>query len=121
MQFLPLLWPDTVTDKLPQTQEIRHFPLITPSRVTSKLPSPHGTRGQKVRHLPGGLSELIHRCFCPLGRRGEYIDYILSEKTYQYPLICKVIIHSRQFCSKFKKCRHWFSWHPHWQYCSRRH
>ena len=80
-----------------------------------------GTRGQKVRHLPGGLSELIHRCFCPLGRRGEYIDYILSEKTYQYPLICKVIIHSRQFCSKFKKCRHWFSWHPHWQYCSRRH
>ena len=74
MQFLPLLWPDTVTDKLPQTQEIRHFPLITPSRVTSKLPSPHGTRGQKVRHLPGGSSDLIHRCFCPLDCNWKYIN-----------------------------------------------
>ena len=33
-----------------------------------------GTRGQKVRHLPGSLSDLIHRCFCPLSRMREHIN-----------------------------------------------
>ena len=38
------------------------------------LLSPHGTRGQKVRHLPGGLSDLIHGCFCSLGRMRKHIS-----------------------------------------------
>lgn len=41
---------------------------------TKDTPSPHGTRGQKVRHLPGGSSDLIHRCFCPLDCNWKYIN-----------------------------------------------
>ncbi len=36
----------------------------------------HGTRGQEVRHLPGGSSDLIHRYFCPLGRKRKHINQV---------------------------------------------
>lgn len=35
--------------------------------------TPYGTRGQEVRHLPDDSSDLIHDCFCPLGRMWEHI------------------------------------------------
>ena len=47
----------------------RFYGIISPQ-------SPHGTRGQKVRHLPGGSSDLIHRCFCPLGRMWKHINQV---------------------------------------------
>ena len=39
----------------------------------------NGTRGQIVRHLPGGSSDLIYRSFCPLGRRwqtSQLLDFV---------------------------------------------
>ena len=41
--------------------------------LTADIPSPHGTRGQKVRHFPVGSSDLIHGYFYPLGRMREHI------------------------------------------------
>lgn len=55
--------------------------------------SPHGTRGQKVRHLPGGSSDLIHRYFCPLGRRRKHIHcqfIYLRKRIYLFPLIIAI-------------------------------
>ena len=34
-----------------------------PLSLKARQPSRHGTRGQKVRHLSGSLSDLIHHCF----------------------------------------------------------
>lgn len=67
-------WGTCISSQIPQNPLISAtFGALIPIFLTSILPSPHGTRGQKVRHLPGGLSDLIHRCFCPLDRRWEHI------------------------------------------------
>ena len=44
-----------------------------------------GTRGQKVRHLPVGLSDLIHRCFCPPGRKWKHINK-KQDSEFEIPL-----------------------------------
>ena len=54
---------------------------------TKDTPSPHGTKGQKVRHLPNGSSDLIHRCFCPLGRMREHIYLLCTLKNYSITLV----------------------------------
>ena len=43
--------------------------------LTSIRRTQRGTRGQKVRHLLNGSSDLIHGLFCPLGRKWEHINY----------------------------------------------
>lgn len=50
--------------------------LLSPSDLYAKAApqSRHGTRGQKVRHLPNGSSDLIHHCFCPRGCMREHIS-----------------------------------------------
>ena len=47
---------------------------LSPQAPWQESRKPHGTRGQKVRHLSGSLSDLIHRCFHPFGRNGKHIN-----------------------------------------------
>lgn len=52
----------------------KHFLVLPPYCVCeSTFHPPLGSRGQKVRHLPDGSSDLIHGSFCPLNRIREHI------------------------------------------------
>lgn len=75
-----------------------------------------GTNGQEVRQIPFRPIRLNPPLFGVAVEienisNAFYLSYL--QKTYRLLQISSVLFPSWQFCSKFKKSRHWFSRHPH--------